>query len=99
MCAETPGCRHLLVVCVLPEAPGSQMSGSWPDLAGFSILLSETGDLYVWGWNEAGQLALPAKGKAQCSAASGGEAAGRGWPFSSQGQHCSLPLCASQAFS
>lgn len=46
---------------------GEVAAGGW-----HSACISETGDLYVWGWNEAGQLALPAKGKAQCSAASGG---------------------------
>lgn len=26
---------------------------------GSSWSLSETGDIYIWGWNESGQLALP----------------------------------------
>lgn len=25
------------------------------------ISLSETGDIYIWGWNESGQLALPTR--------------------------------------
>lgn len=32
-------------------------AGGW-----HSVCVSEAGDLYVWGWNEAGQLGLPARG-------------------------------------
>lgn len=29
------------------------------------MCVSETRDLYVWGWNESGQLALPARSLAE----------------------------------
>lgn len=35
--------------------------------------LSETGDIYIWGWNEAGQLALPIKSPAEDETAVRGE--------------------------
>ncbi|XP_029871717.1 RCC1 domain-containing protein 1 isoform X3 [Aquila chrysaetos chrysaetos] len=35
-------------------------AGGW-----HSASVSETGDLYVWGWNESGQLALPSKALAE----------------------------------
>lgn len=31
-------------------------AGGW-----HSVCLSETGDIYIWGWNESGQLALPTR--------------------------------------
>lgn len=31
-------------------------AGGW-----HSCALSETGDLYIWGWNESGQLGLPCR--------------------------------------
>uniref|UniRef100_A0A8D2LJ00 RCC1 domain containing 1 n=1 Tax=Varanus komodoensis TaxID=61221 RepID=A0A8D2LJ00_VARKO len=39
-------------------------AGGW-----HSTAVSETGDLYVWGWNESGQLALPSKAVAESQAA------------------------------
>ncbi|KAI5237336.1 RCC1 domain-containing protein 1 isoform X1 [Manis pentadactyla] len=35
-------------------------AGGW-----HSVCVSETGDIYVWGWNESGQLALPSKSLAE----------------------------------
>ncbi|XP_045417630.1 RCC1 domain-containing protein 1 isoform X2 [Lemur catta] len=35
-------------------------AGGW-----HSVCVSETGDIYVWGWNESGQLALPARSLAE----------------------------------
>lgn len=32
---------------------------------GAPLSLSETGDIYIWGWNESGQLALPARSLAE----------------------------------
>ncbi|XP_064373839.1 RCC1 domain-containing protein 1 isoform X2 [Dromaius novaehollandiae] len=48
-------------------------AGGW-----HSASVSEAGDLYVWGWNESGQLALPSKAlaeeRAQAEGAGAGEA-------------------------
>lgn len=44
-------------------------AGGW-----HSVCLSETGDIYIWGWNEAGQLALPIKSPAEDETAVRGEA-------------------------
>ncbi|XP_006885222.1 PREDICTED: RCC1 domain-containing protein 1 [Elephantulus edwardii] len=38
-------------------------AGGW-----HSVCLSETGDIYIWGWNEFGQLALPSRSLAEDSA-------------------------------
>lgn len=38
--------------------------------------LSETGDIYIWGWNESGQLALPTRSLAD----DGKTVAGEGEP-------------------
>lgn len=35
-------------------------AGGW-----HSVCLSETGDIYIWGWNESGQLALPTRSLAE----------------------------------
>ncbi|CAH7342103.1 RCC1 domain-containing protein 1 [Phodopus roborovskii] len=35
-------------------------AGGW-----HSVCVSETGDIYIWGWNESGQLALPIKSPAE----------------------------------
>ncbi|KAM6201637.1 RCC1 domain-containing protein 1 [Rhynchocyon petersi] len=35
-------------------------AGGW-----HSVCVSETGDIYVWGWNESGQLALPTRSLAE----------------------------------
>lgn len=37
------------------------MKGFHSVLHGFSWSLVETGDIYIWGWNESGQLALPTR--------------------------------------
>lgn len=34
-------------------------------LMGSFISLLETGDIYIWGWNESGQLALPTRSLAE----------------------------------
>uniref|UniRef100_A0A8D0E7I3 RCC1 domain-containing protein 1 n=1 Tax=Salvator merianae TaxID=96440 RepID=A0A8D0E7I3_SALMN len=45
----------------LQGLPQEQVAaGGW-----HSASISETGDLYVWGWNESGQLALPSKSAAE----------------------------------
>ncbi|KAM6409452.1 LOW QUALITY PROTEIN: RCC1 domain-containing protein 1 [Rhynochetos jubatus] len=44
-------------------------AGGW-----HSASLSEAGDLYVWGWNESGQLALPCKALAEQRDAGAGDA-------------------------
>ncbi|XP_025293831.1 RCC1 domain-containing protein 1 isoform X1 [Canis lupus dingo] len=35
-------------------------AGGW-----HSVCVSETGDIYIWGWNESGQLALPSRSLAE----------------------------------
>ncbi|XP_006742515.1 RCC1 domain-containing protein 1, partial [Leptonychotes weddellii] len=35
-------------------------AGGW-----HSVCVSETGDIYIWGWNESGQLALPTRSLAE----------------------------------
>ncbi|XP_061194504.1 RCC1 domain-containing protein 1-like [Saccostrea echinata] len=46
--------------CILEDLAGVKIShveaGGWHSLA-----VSELGDLYVWGWNESGQLGLPCR--------------------------------------
>ncbi|XP_059534155.1 RCC1 domain-containing protein 1 isoform X5 [Myotis daubentonii] len=44
-------------------------AGGW-----HSLCVSETGDIYIWGWNESGQLALPARGLAEDGETVAGEA-------------------------
>ncbi|XP_069899398.1 RCC1 domain-containing protein 1 isoform X1 [Dipodomys merriami] len=46
-------------------------AGGW-----HSVCLSETGDVYIWGWNESGQLALPTRRLAEKTAP--GEGGGDG---------------------
>ncbi|XP_004693062.1 PREDICTED: RCC1 domain-containing protein 1, partial [Condylura cristata] len=46
-------------------------AGGW-----HSACLSEAGDVYIWGWNESGQLALPARSLAQGGKAFEGAAPG-----------------------
>ncbi|KAJ1069557.1 hypothetical protein K5549_006141 [Capra hircus] len=46
-------------------------AGGW-----HSVCLSETGDIYIWGWNESGQLALPTKSLAEDGKTTAGEASG-----------------------
>ncbi|XP_043846145.1 RCC1 domain-containing protein 1 isoform X2 [Dromiciops gliroides] len=41
-------------------AMGQVAAGGW-----HSLCVSEAGDLYVWGWNESGQLALPSRAIAE----------------------------------
>ncbi|XP_072838275.2 RCC1 domain-containing protein 1 [Pogona vitticeps] len=48
-------------------------AGGW-----HSAALGETGDLYLWGWNESGQLALPSKTLSEDQAATRTAEAGRG---------------------
>ncbi|KAM6119266.1 LOW QUALITY PROTEIN: RCC1 domain-containing protein 1 [Pterocles gutturalis] len=48
-------------------------AGGW-----HSASVSEAGDLYVWGWNESGQLALPAKALAEERAQDEDAGAGEG---------------------
>ncbi|XP_012930544.1 RCC1 domain-containing protein 1 isoform X2 [Heterocephalus glaber] len=45
----------------LQGLPMSQLAaGGW-----HSVCVSETGDIYIWGWNESGQLALPTRSLAE----------------------------------
>ncbi|XP_004432021.1 PREDICTED: RCC1 domain-containing protein 1 [Ceratotherium simum simum] len=46
-------------------------AGGW-----HSVCVSETGDIYIWGWNESGQLALPARSLAEDGKTIAGEAIG-----------------------
>lgn len=56
----------------LQGLPMAQVAaGGW-----HSVVLSETGDIYIWGWNESGQLALPIKSLAEDRRTVTGEAAG-----------------------
>ncbi|XP_041074007.1 RCC1 domain-containing protein 1-like isoform X3 [Polyodon spathula] len=60
-----------LAVEVLRGLPmGDVAAGGW-----HSVCISAGGDLYVWGWNEAGQLGLPSRSlRAQAEHSSAGEA-------------------------
>ncbi|XP_011374439.1 RCC1 domain-containing protein 1 isoform X1 [Pteropus medius] len=44
-------------------------AGGW-----HSVCVSETGDIYIWGWNESGQLALPTRSLAEDKKAVAGQA-------------------------
>ncbi|MBN3282946.1 RCCD1 protein, partial [Polyodon spathula] len=59
-----------LAVEVLRGLPmGDVAAGGW-----HSVCISAGGDLYVWGWNEAGQLGLPSRSlRAQAEHSSAGE--------------------------
>ncbi|XP_057575935.1 RCC1 domain-containing protein 1 isoform X2 [Hippopotamus amphibius kiboko] len=46
-------------------------AGGW-----HSVCVSEMGDIYIWGWNESGQLALPTKSLAEDGKTTTGEASG-----------------------
>ncbi|XP_045308261.1 RCC1 domain-containing protein 1 isoform X2 [Leopardus geoffroyi] len=46
-------------------------AGGW-----HSVCVSETGDIYIWGWNESGQLALPSRSLAEVGNTAAGEASG-----------------------
>lgn len=46
-------------------------AGGW-----HSVCVSETGDIYIWGWNESGQLALPTRSLAEDGKTVAGEATG-----------------------
>ncbi|XP_059227532.1 RCC1 domain-containing protein 1 isoform X1 [Mustela nigripes] len=54
----TPEPRLLEALQGLPMAEVA--AGGW-----HSVCVSETGDIYVWGWNESGQLALPSRSLAE----------------------------------
>ncbi|XP_047717232.1 RCC1 domain-containing protein 1 isoform X7 [Prionailurus viverrinus] len=43
-------------------------AGGW-----HSVCVSETGDIYIWGWNESGQLALPSRSLAEVGKTAAGE--------------------------
>ncbi|XP_041853960.1 RCC1 domain-containing protein 1-like isoform X2 [Melanotaenia boesemani] len=49
----------------------SVAAGSW-----HSVCISDGGDLYVWGWNESGQLGLPSRGLRKASEQKPGQQAG-----------------------
>ncbi|MXQ82830.1 hypothetical protein E5288_WYG022785 [Bos mutus] len=40
---------------------GCRVSASWS----YTAFVTQTGDIYIWGWNESGQLALPTKSLAE----------------------------------
>ncbi|KAM5206725.1 RCC1 domain-containing protein 1 isoform 4-T5 [Hipposideros larvatus] len=46
-------------------------AGGW-----HSVCVSETGDIYIWGWNESGQLALPTRSLAEDGKTAAGQATG-----------------------
>ncbi|KAF0876185.1 RCC1 domain-containing protein 1 isoform X1 [Crocuta crocuta] len=46
-------------------------AGGW-----HSVCVSETGDIYIWGWNESGQLALPSRSLAEDGQTAAREASG-----------------------
>ncbi|XP_029808161.1 RCC1 domain-containing protein 1 [Suricata suricatta] len=46
-------------------------AGGW-----HSVCVSETGDIYIWGWNESGQLALPSRSLAEDGKTTAQEARG-----------------------
>ncbi|XP_007943342.1 RCC1 domain-containing protein 1 [Orycteropus afer afer] len=46
-------------------------AGGW-----HSVCVSETGDIYIWGWNESGQLALPTRSLAEEGKTVAGKATG-----------------------
>ncbi|XP_045429392.1 RCC1 domain-containing protein 1 isoform X5 [Pipistrellus kuhlii] len=58
-------------------------AGGW-----HSVCVGETGDIYVWGWNESGQLALPARGLAEDGQTDAGEGTGElyTWGWGKYGQ-------------
>ncbi|XP_053768363.1 RCC1 domain-containing protein 1 isoform X3 [Desmodus rotundus] len=56
--AAEPEPRLLEALQGLPVAEVA--AGGW-----HSVCVSETGDVYTWGWNESGQLALPTKSLAE----------------------------------
>ncbi|VFV40759.1 rcc1 domain-containing protein [Lynx pardinus] len=41
-----------------------------------AVVMAETGDIYIWGWNESGQLALPSRSLAEVGKTAAGEASG-----------------------
>ncbi|XP_016072620.1 PREDICTED: RCC1 domain-containing protein 1, partial [Miniopterus natalensis] len=54
----------------LQGLPVAQVAaGGW-----HSVCVSETGDIYIWGWNESGQLALPSRSLAEERETGTGEA-------------------------
>ncbi|KAM9377877.1 RCC1 domain-containing protein 1 isoform 3-T3 [Pholidichthys leucotaenia] len=52
--------RVVEALCGMPMS--SVASGGWHSACISDIFLTEGGDLYVWGWNESGQLGLPSRG-------------------------------------
>ncbi|XP_069018594.1 RCC1 domain-containing protein 1-like [Embiotoca jacksoni] len=50
------------VEALLGMPMNSVASGGW-----HSVCISDGGDLYVWGWNESGQLGLPSRGLGKAS--------------------------------
>ncbi|KAL0619781.1 RCC1 domain-containing protein 1 [Plecturocebus cupreus] len=48
------------VEALLGLAMAAVAAGGW-----HSVCVSETGDIYIWGWNESGQLALPTRSLAE----------------------------------
>lgn len=57
---------------------GVGMEAEWAPicLMGPLNFLSETGDVYIWGWNESGQLALPTRSLAEDGKTVAGEGEG-----------------------
>ncbi|XP_030432642.1 RCC1 domain-containing protein 1 isoform X2 [Gopherus evgoodei] len=55
-----PALEPRLVEALHGVPMGDVAAGGW-----HSVSVSEGGDLYVWGWNESGQLALPSKALAE----------------------------------
>uniref|UniRef100_A0A8C0WS95 RCC1 domain-containing protein 1 n=1 Tax=Castor canadensis TaxID=51338 RepID=A0A8C0WS95_CASCN len=66
-------------------------AGGW-----HSVCVSDTGDIYVWGWNESGQLALPTRSLAEDGHTVTGEATGRSEDGSAGAED--VPVIAVQPF-
>nr|XP_056721744.1 RCC1 domain-containing protein 1 [Euleptes europaea] len=76
--------RRLEALQGVPMGPVA--AGGW-----HSASVSEAGDLYMWGWNESGQLGLPAKGVPESPVAAPAEADRSGTP---SGAQCESPQAA-----
>ncbi|XP_005653570.1 RCC1 domain-containing protein 1 isoform X4 [Sus scrofa] len=64
--------REPRVLEALQGLPMAEVAaGGW-----HSVCVSETGDIYIWGWNESGQLALPARSLAEDGKTITGDAPG-----------------------
>lgn len=65
--------------CLSGSTPTGSVDGSRGDLSLFNgtCLLPQRQEIFVWGWNESGQLALPTKSLAEDGKTTAGEGEGR----------------------